>query len=200
MPPVEFEDLLAVDGQDNTSGLAVDIYVAKIDDILTLPEPVLNDSTGSGKFADLVTISGDIQMKPGKYFRKIQAIIETAKLDGTLQGEMDGKSSLNRLDFTLAGNKADALGFQQWAKNGSLVFIVQDQDGKKRILGHRAYPAKFVEGVGTTGAASTERKQITFAFQSVRKGAAPYFTGRVLVNGVGSVDVNADLAQDIYPV
>lgn len=198
MPPISFEDIKHEDGEDNTSGLTQDILVAKLEDILTLPEPVLNDSTGNGKFEDLVTITSDIQMKPGKYFRTIQAILETVKLDGTPQGEMDGKSLLNRLDFILAGNKAAALGFQQWCKNSSLVFLVKELDGNVRILGHKLYPAKLVEGPGTTGAASTERKQIAFAFQSVRKGPAPIFKGRVLVNNVTSVDTNSDFAQDIY--
>lgn len=198
--PVSFEDINHEDGSDNTSGLAQQIYVMKLSDIQTLPNPVLDDSTGNGTFEDLVTITGNIQMKPGKYARKIDVILESAKLDGTPQGEMDGKSFLNRIDFVVAGNKKNALGFKQWVKNGSVIIICKDLDGNKRILGHSLYPAKFVEGVDTTGAASTERKQSAFAFQSVRKGPAPYFEGNILVNGVGSVDVNSDNRQDIYSV
>lgn len=196
---VDMADLDWADGNDNTAGIGQNIYVAKFSDIETLPDPILNDSTGSGSFADLVTISSNIVMKAAKSFWKIYVTLEKGSLNHESQGEMDGMSFLNKLKFFHPGSKAEVLGFAQWCKNSSLIFIVPELDGAKRILGHNLYPAKMISAPGGTGEKTADLKGTTFEFQSARKGPAPIFTGRVQVSGVGSgADADSDGFQEIF--
>lgn len=186
-------------GSDNTAGLGQKLWYASIDDIETLPAPVVDDSVATGDLASLVTISDNIIMKPGKRFFSMYATIETGGLTSTPQGEFDGKSFVNALEFTHPGSAPQAEGFKQWSKNSSLIWLVQEQDGAIRILGHRAYPAKFVDGTGTTGVKTADLKANMFKFQSVRKGSAPFFTGKVVTSGIGSqYDANNDTFQDLF--
>lgn len=186
-------------GSDNTAGIGQFIWYASIEDIETLPQPVVDNSIADGDLASLVTIGSNIIMKSGKVFRRIYVTIETGGITATGQGEFDGKSFINALEFTHPGNEATVMGFQQWSKNASLVFLVQEQDGNIRILGHRAYPAKAVDVSGTTGVKTADLKANMFKFQSVRKGPAPIFTGKVVLSPVGSTyDKNSDGFQDLF--
>ena len=195
-------DLSHDDAEDNTAGLAQNIYYGKISDVMTFPAPVVDDSAGNGNLADLVTISSNIVMKSGKVMQKIYITLEEAELNGKLQGEIDGKSYMNGITFLHPGSKAAVLGFAQWSKNADLFFIVQEADGQRRILGHPAYPAKASDGDLTTGKKSADRKGNTFTFQSARKGPCPIFTGKIQLTGSGvgsgTVDANADGYQDLF--
>lgn len=198
---MNLEDIDHEDGSDNTAGIGQDIWVAKLADIATLPTPQLDDSAGTGNFSQLVTISDNIVMKSGKVFNKIRVTLETSALNGDIQGNMDGKSFKNAISGQIPGNKAKALGFLQWAKNSSLIAIIEELDGQVRILGHRAYPAKLTAGSANTGAKTTDDRAVKFTLESVRKGPAPVFTGKVVLTGgavgSGSFDANNNTYQDI---
>lgn len=198
---MNLEDIDHTDGSDNTAGIGQDIWVAKLADIETMPSPILDDSTGNGVLSDLVTISDNIVMKAGKAFNKIRVTLETSALDGVIQGNMDGKSFKNSISGQIAGNKAQALGFLQWAKNSSLIAIIEELDGQVRVLGHRAYPAKLTAGSANTGAKTADDRAVKFTLESVRKGPAPVFTGKVELTGgaigSGAVDINSNSYQDI---
>lgn len=197
--PIDITDIEHVDGDDNTAGIGMYIMFAKLSDIATLPKPDVDDSTGTGSLESLVTISGNIIMKTGKVFKKIYVTLETGKLDHESQGEIDGMSFLNKVEFLVPGSKALALGLAQWAKNSSLILLIQEQDGTARMLGHSLYPAKMISAPGTTGQKTADRKATTFTFQSARKGPAPIFKGDVILSSPGStVDLNNDGKQDLF--
>lgn len=198
---MELQDIDWADGSDNTAGIQQNVYYAKLSDIATLPKPIVDDSTGEGALADLVTISSDITMKSGKVFKKLYCTLEAGGLNGEVQGDLDGKSYKNSLKIFHPGSKLEALGFAQYVKNGNMIFLVPEADGQVRILGHAGYPAKLDTGSSNTGEKSTDRKGNEFVFMSVRKGPAPAFTGKVILtgSGVGSglVDANSNSYQDI---
>jgi len=191
---VDLADLLHTDGDDNSAGIQSAIYVAKLADISVLPVPILDDSTGDGDFADLVTIEEDIEMELFKSFKQIYVTLETGQLDSKAQGEFDGMSFSNELEFLIPGSDPSALGFGQWAKNSSLIFLVPEVDGRVRLFGHRGFPAKMANADGTTGKKAADRKGITYKFRTSRKGPAPIFTGNVRLYGSSGLLGN----QDIY--
>lgn len=198
---MDLQDINWTDGSDNTGGVQQNIYFARLADIETLPEPIVNDSTASGSFSQLVTINANIVMKAGKTFFKMYCTLETAGIKSDTQGELDGKSFKNELEFFHPGSQAEALGFAQWAKNSSLIFLVPELDGTVRLLGNNAYPAKMESSPFDTGKKTSDRKGGTFKFMSVRKGPAPIFSAQVRLTGgaagSGTVDANGNAYQDI---
>lgn len=195
---VDLDDVDHVDGANNTAGIGQYIYYCKESDIDVLPTVVQPDPTQSGSLEDLVTITDNIVMKPGKKFNKIYVTLETGKLDSESQGEIDGVSYLNKLEFLVPGSEDKTLGLQAYAKNASLIFIVPELDGKKRMLGYRAYPAKMISAPGTTGQKAADRKAVTFTFQSAGPIPSPIFKGQIKVSGVGSgYDYDSDGNQEI---
>lgn len=197
---MNIQDLLWADGNDNTAGIQQAVYYAPLDDIATLPEPQVDVSNASGEFEQLVTISDNIIMKSGKVFRKMYVTLKNGSLKCETVGELDGKSYKNTLEFFHPGSKPQVLGFSQWAKNSSLIFLIPEADGQVRILGHKGYPAKLVNAPHDTGTKPEDTKGFKFSFESYRKGPAPVFTGQVQLQGSasGAVDANANSNQDIY--
>ena len=177
---MDTQDLTHTAGSDNTPGIQQQVFYAPLEDIATLPAPDKDDSASTtGTFADLVTITADIIMKPGKQFRSIYVTLEEGDLKHEGQGETDSMSYKNSLEFAHPGSKPEALGFAQWVKNNNIVFLVPEVDGQVRLLGSRAYPAKLSSAPGGTGKKSTDGKKTTFTFHSSRKGPAPIFKGKV---------------------
>ena len=172
------------DDKDNTPGI-VELYYAKISDIETLPLPTQNDPTQEVDYETLVTIDAPIVMKPWKQFKQMYLTDYTGKIESEIQGELDGKSFMNKLEFFHPGNSAQILGFTRAAKNGNFVFIGIDADGKKRLFGTRLRPAKLETAPITTGAAGTDRKGGTFVFSYTENYPACYFTGNVDLTGTG---------------
>ncbi|MEH0153673.1 hypothetical protein V6R21_17680 [Limibacter armeniacum] len=173
-------------------GLEQILAIAKLEDIVTLPVPVSDEPAYvDNLLSDLVTITGDIVFANTVGFTRVYGTIETLKLDGESQGEFDGMSKLNSIEFLHPGSKGEMLGFDQYTQNGNFIILVREMDGQTRMLGHRGYPAKRVSGgVATTGAASADRRGNTFNFQSARKGPAPIF--------MGTVKLSDDSVQDPF--
>jgi len=195
---VDTQDLTHKSGSDNTPGIQQTVFYAPIEDIETLPKPDVDDSASdTGTFADLVTITKDIVMKPGKKFKSIYVTLEDGELKHEGQGETDSMSYKNSLEFAHPGTKPEQLGFAQWCKNSNLVFLVPEVDGQVRVLGTRAYPAKLTSAPGSTGKKSTDGRKTTFNFHSSRKGPAPIFKGKVLVvDTLGGQSTEQDLGLD----
>lgn len=183
---MDTQDLTHLAGSDNTPGIQQTIYYALLEDIQLLPPPDVDDSAAvTGTFADLVTITADIVMKPGKQFHSMYVTLEEGELKHEGQGETDSMSYKNTLDFAHPGSKPEILGFAQWVKNNNIVWLVPEVDGQVRLLGNRAYPAKLASAPGGTDKKSAGAKKTTFTFHSSRKGPAPIFKGKVSISASG---------------
>jgi len=181
---VDTQDLVHQSGSDNTPGIQQKIFYTTLENVVTLPKPVIDDSASpTGSFADLVTILDDIVVKVP--LSSIYVTLEEGELKHVGQGETDSMSFKNSLEFAHPGSKAEVLGFAQWVKNNNIIFLVPEVDGQVRLLGNRAYPAKMESAPGSTDKKAAGAKKTTFTFQSSRKGPSPIFKGKVMVQGVG---------------
>ncbi len=180
------EDILWVDGKNNTPGLVQSIAFASLAVIQTIPQVTTADPTAAGTFASLVTVPSDIIMKSGKKMFELYLTDETGTVMDEVQGELDGKSFKNTLEFVHPGESEEIRGFAAWAKNSNLIFVVRTKEGKRLLFGNDLSPAKLITAPGTLGKAPADRKQRTFTFKFDASYPTPTFTGKVVVNGSGS--------------
>jgi len=190
---LDFEDIDGTSGLDNSSGIQQPVYYVDHNDVKTHPTfPKIEDSE---TLEELVTVSTDLVLKPGKSMKRIRVTLEAGALTSDSQGEIDGMSFKNALKFLVAGNKGNSDGFARYAKNGNFYLLTFELDGTARLLGNPGYPAKMVSAPGTTGEKSADRKNRTFTFQSVWSGPAPIFTGKVKI--AGAADGDAATEQEL---
>jgi len=133
--PITLADIGWENGKNNTPGIVQEVAFIPLADILTLPTVTQADPTSTGTFTDLVKITGDIVLKTGKQLLSIYLTDESGQMSDELQGELDGKSFKNNLEFLHPGDGDEIRGFTAWAKNSNLVFIVKTKEGKNYLFG-----------------------------------------------------------------
>ena len=176
-------DIIWPQGANNTPGIGQFVYYAPITDIAELPQTLVTDplQAGTYEFEDLVTVTADIQMKPGKQFTSLYCTLEEGEIKSALQGLRDGKSFKLTLDVYFPGSEARYHGFRTYIKNSAGIFIVPDMDGKKYIFGSKCYPANLTGGEWGTAKKGDERKggNLIFDFNSPK--SVTLFEGNVLL-------------------
>ena len=171
---IAYDDVEYAVGQNNDAGTQTEIFWAPLADVLTFPKVPADPAD----FTTAVTITGDFVMKPGKKFNTLYCTLEEGEVTSSLVGERDGKSMENMINGFYPGNKAQILGFIEWAKNTPLVMVVKELEGQMRIMGSDGLPCYIETADLTTGKKVADRKGITWSAKSVGR-IAPILTGAV---------------------
>lgn len=156
---------------ENMGGVCQEIFFALHSDVLTFPtKPVTPASLDEN-----AVLTGDLIMKTGKRMFKLYISDDSGELKIEPVGETDGRSFVMHLTFFHPGMQKTILGFMNSTKNENLVFIAQDSEGQKYLLGDALRPAIFQgspDGNGTSKE-TAGRKGMSFEFT--------YKTGNVYV-------------------
>ena len=146
---IEFTDINKdLPNGQNMGGLTQEIYFGFHADVLTWPTAPVAAVT----LAANAVLTGELIMKPGKKMFKMYITDDTGEFKIEPVGEVDGKSFVNHLTVFHPGLKSMLFGFINAAKNDNLVFVVQDNDGQKYIMGDKFRPAIYAgspDGFGT---------------------------------------------------
>jgi hypothetical protein len=121
------------------------LYVVEHPDATGIEWPVSPaDMTAANKLplASLNITAGDLF--------KIDVVDYSGEVVDTEVGEQGGKGWQHTLEFRIAQNKAQKLGFLRLSTNGRLVFFAPCNDGTIRIVGNDILPATRAEASNTT--------------------------------------------------
>lgn len=166
---IDFTDIEKnLPGGQNMGGIPQAVYFADYSNVLSWPEQP--DSTAVDmtleKMGELI---GDIKMKNGKKMHSFYVTDDEGKLDFEGVGEKDGKSFVEKLRIYNPGLQSKLLGFVNMTKNGSLVFLVPDNNGNYFLMGDsmRAATLDSID-VMTTGQKTEERPGagLVFAYKA----------------------------------
>ncbi len=166
------QNLIRTAGNQNTPGLKIIHRYAVYSEITTLPAP-----SATTNFDDMVTVSADIVFATGKQFWKLEGILDKNSLDGQSSEQLDAAGVDNTVKIFLEHN-IDNLGFLQTHKNSNLVFLIEDQQGNKRLLGQDGLPARIMNYAIKGGSAQSDEKHIEVTIKSVGM-IAPFYTGDI---------------------
>ncbi len=172
---IDIEDIAWGDGCANEGGLKVKAWYALYADVDDIPAPLAID------YASSATVASDITMKAGKYFRPIYSDLEASSFAGESQGETSMLSSANRYTFKQFGTRAQLVGMINALRNKSLIIIVEDLAGNKRIIGSMALPAKMESFGEIGGAKASDEKSVAFTIYAPGK-QAYFYTGEIPID------------------
>ncbi len=162
------------DGDDNMGGLRTKAYWCMHSEVEVHAAPVARDAATT--FTELSTITSDHTFVSGKGWKSIYTTEDTGMVESTLQGELDGKSWINKIKLFFPGGKQQIIGFLRWTHNAGLYFIGVDAEGAKRMVGSEHWPAKALAHTITTTETSAGRKGATMEFQASSPWPAPIVT------------------------
>lgn len=169
----EVKDLANICGEKNPAGLKVDIYGVCKDDILTWPAKKV--TTGVG---DSITFDGDIVLKAGKKWAKIEVIADTGEVTHTAAGVRSSKGFTNKLDFKVAKSIAS----DEWMNdniNSCMVFLAKEKTGNVRVIGSPEVPAELQAAEGKTGTNIESEKSWIASIMDTTGEVAPYYEGAI---------------------
>lgn len=114
-------------GETTLPGIRKDVFFIRRTFISAWP------TVSSGKY------SGNFNLASGKYFKKIQVVVDNSKFTSASQGEYPNKTFRQHLEMTHPLVDADYIDFETNANNDDLIYIVQESNGTFKVLGCEEY-------------------------------------------------------------
>ena len=154
-----------------------------------LPKPSDKDVT----MASIATYDGDFKLAADFKFRTIDLLDTASNITSASQGEKPSKTFLNSCTIKYAGNNEEATGFARMANSDDLVFIVQQRDGKFRVIGNEMFETNVNPGQDS-GMAVTDASGTTLEISVTDLCPAPFYTGKLLTED-GVLDCSTGLLE-----
>ena len=164
------------EGQTVLPGIRKKVYFQKKSNIVKWPElPELEDGKS---MAELATYSGDFTLAADKKWLVVKNMDSKSDVNCETQGEKPSVTHLNKASIVHPGTEEEAAGFCRMAAADDLVFLVQQRNGKFRVLGSQEFETvvkpttALVQGV--TGTAGT-----TLEIEATDVCPAPFYPGKI---------------------
>ena len=164
------------EGQTVLPGIRKKVYFQKKSNIVKWPElPELEDGKS---MAELATYSGDFTLAADKKWLVVKNMDSKSDVNCETQGEKPSVTHLNKASIVHPGTEEEAAGFCRMAAADDLVFLVQQRNGKFRVLGSQEFETVVKPttalGQGVTGTAGT-----TLEIEATDVCPAPFYPGKI---------------------
>lgn len=147
-----YNSLTHCPGKAVPSGLRQRVYFIAKSDIVTWP--ALPD-TAERSMGELAAYKGNFVLASDKKWQAIDLVLNKGKIECESQGEHPARTYLNKLSLSSPIINEAATGFARQANSDYLVFLVQQRDGKFRVIGNAMYETdtkpKLSSGEGVAG-------------------------------------------------
>lgn len=162
-------------GGDNMGGFTSKAYLGIASEISTWPTLAASPTTDE----QLVTLTGTYACAEGKSFYEIYVTPRTFGGESDSQGEIDGKSFLQKGEFFYPGTKVEALALVRKLNNNRGIIIgVDPNTGNRLQFGSEDFPLFFTPKV-MFGKTATDRRGITIEFETDHTHAALIYNGAI---------------------
>ncbi len=167
------------EGGDNIGGFTSEAFLGFYHEIDSWPALKSNPTND----AELVTLEGNYTMKQDKHFIRVYVTPRTFGAEAENQGEIDGKSFLQKGTFFLPGTREETIAFARKINNARGVLIGTDPNTGKRIqFGSREFPCHFKPQL-SFGNEPTSRRGITVEFEADNFLPAMVYPGAIPLSG-----------------
>ena len=192
-----YESLDFCDGKTVLPGIRPKAFFQKKSNIVTWPKlPELEDAKSMGALATYV---GNFVLAADKKWLTLKSLSTKSNVTSEVQGEKPSRTTLNKCTLKHPGTEEDAAGFCRQATADDLVYLVQQRNGKFRVMGCEEFetdtkPAQAL-GEGITGEAGT-----TLEIEATDLCPAPFYPGKIETEGGDISGVDGSAWVDPAPV
>ena len=186
-----YKSLRFCQGKTVLPGIRNRVYVIPKRDIVTWPSLPAEASTD---MSEIATYSGSFVLATGKKWARIDLVSNKGQITYEVQGEKPSRTFLNKCTLTHPEGSAAALGFARQAAADDLVFLIQQRDGKFRVLGCEAFETD-TKPQGDTGEGVTGESSAALEIEATDVCPAPYYVGTIETAEEDDGDINAGAAS-----
>lgn len=156
--------------------------------------PVLAKPSDEGATMEsIATYKGDFTLAADAVWLSIDILDTASKISSASQGDNPSKTFLNSSTLKYAGNNEAAAGFARMANADDLVYVVQQRDGKFRVIGNEMFETDTKPGQDS-GMAVTDASGTTLEISVTDICPAPFYPGK-LVTADGTIDCATGLLE-----
>lgn len=172
-----YQSLGFCQGKPVLPGIRRRTFYQKKSNIVKWPKLPALDAEGTD-MKKIATYEGDFNLASDKKWLALDVL--TAKSDVTCetQGEKPSVTSVNKTNLLHSGTDEAVTGFCRMAMNDDLVFLVQQRNGKFRVIGNEAFETS-VKPSQTTGQGDTGEAGTTLEVSVTDECPAPFYTGKI---------------------
>lgn len=175
--PSLYDSLDFCPGKTSMPGIRPKVYFIPKRLILEFPALPELDAEGLSMGAVAVLV-GDFKLAADAKFMSLDALSTASNITSASQGEMPSKSFLNSCTLKHAGTGEDATGFCRLANIDDLVYIVQQRDGKYRVIGNDKVETD-TKPSQDSGMAVTDASGTTLEISVSDICPSPFYTGKL---------------------
>ena len=163
------------EGGDNIGGFTSEAFLGLYHEVDSFPALPADPATD----ADLVTLAGDYTMKLEKHFVRIYVTPRTFGMEAENQGEIDGKSFVQKGTFFYPGGKEESVALARKLNNARGILIGIDPNTGKRVqMGSKEFPCHFSPKLNF-GSEPTSRRGLTVEFEADGFLPAMFYPGAI---------------------
>lgn len=155
----------------------------------TLPNPSDENAT----MESIATYKGDFGLVADAKWLAIDLVDTASNIKSASQGDFPSKTFLNSSTLKYAGNNEAAAGFARLVNSDDGVYVVQQRDGKFRVIGNQMFSTD-TKPAQESGMAVTDASGTTLEISVSDVCPAPFFVGK-LVTAEGVLDCSTGLLE-----
>lgn len=175
-----YGDVRACQGKKSLPGLRRTILLASVRDILSYP--TIPDRNGENMtLAKIPVYTGTFALATGKYFIRVDIIVNDGQMQVEAQGTIGSRTFHVTATVNAPGTEEEITGLISELLNDEIIALVQQRNGKFRVVGSQAFPAT-VNPQQATGQSPTDANQTTLEIVADDEYPAPFFEGVVAVS------------------
>ncbi len=160
-------------GSDNMGGVSTTIYLIPAECVKAMPGP-------AGGTDDTNLAEGQFELEDGAKWVEVYATYESPGIKSAAQGSHDGHSYKVTGEFFHPGETADMARLARAINNTPCLYVVPDNEGKRRLIGTPTHPC--VTSVShDTGKKAADRKGWTIKFETSAVASHVYLGEEVVV-------------------
>jgi hypothetical protein len=192
-----YNSLSWCEGQTVLPGIKPAVYFIPKRDIVKWPSLPGLDKAKS--MAELATYEDNFELAADKTWLTLKALSTKSSVTTETQGEYPSVTSLNKVSLKYPGTDEEAAGFCRQAMADDLVFLVQQRNGKFRVIGSEQFesttkPSQAL-GEGNTGEAGT-----TVEVEATDVCPAPFYPGEIVtedgtISGLDGSEVETNVTE-----
>lgn len=126
----------------------------------------------------IATYDDDFTLAADTKFFAIDLLDTASNISSSSQGDKPSKTFLNSCTIKYPGNNEAATGFARMANSDDIIFIVQQRDGKFRVIGNEMFETN-VNPSQESGMAVTDASGTTLEISVTDVCPAPFYTGKI---------------------
>ena len=168
-------------GESLVPGVKTKVYAIAKKNIAAWPTLAdVADLTTGDKLEKVATYDGDFTLAADKKWVYIDTLDNSGEITWETQGDKPCRTFLNKFTINHPRIDGNAAGFQRMALGDDLVYLVQQRDGKFRVLGNDKFDTD-TKPKGSSGKEATSAGDMgsQFEIEVTDVAPAPFYTGKI---------------------